>query len=148
MNKKFLTRHHLDAFSEETFAKLLDKKGEMAFFPFKDVGVDILSINKNNQLRCYQLKARNINQANGEYWFKIKKDLDKVNEFPNFYWVFCALKEGEYIFDFFVVPKEEINNYFKMKTEKAEFLQIKPKDGRYIIIPKRAEFNINQYRYN
>lgn len=139
------------------FAGKINKQfNQKAFYPFKDKGIDIIGLDKNNNLCFYQLKARNINQKFGEYWFQVEEEklkrFEKVTRGKKSFWVLCALKEKEQ-FAFFKVPigivirwyDEAKKNY---KQKKKLFLHIKPlEDGTYIIAPERVAKKINIMRY-
>jgi len=145
--KKYLSRHHLDAYSEMEFSNYLFDKGFQPFFPFKDKGVDIIAF-KNNNFELYQLKARKWSRRHPwYYWFPIKrKDIKKLKSLKNkrTYFILCALQTNQK-FHFFKVPLKIIEEYFK-KTPKTRFFKInKVEDKKYEISPKRIKININRY---
>ena len=150
--KKYLVRRNLDMYSEMVFGDKLNKEGQEVFYPFKDKGVDLVSIDKEGNTYYYQLKARNLNSQYGEYWFRIvKKKLLKFKEMTKNkgFWVFCALKEKEQ-FDFFQVPQEMVEEWFEeavrnnTKNKDEKFLIVKPiENGKYEIRPKRIAEKIN-----
>ena len=43
INKKYFIRRNLDSYSEVEFSKFLERSGVKTFYPFKDVGIDMLS---------------------------------------------------------------------------------------------------------
>lgn len=154
--KKYVVRRNLDSYSEMVFGDKLNKEGHEVFYPFKDKGIDLLSVDKEGKIYFYQLKARNLNSQYGEYWFSVaKKKLDKFKELTKNkgFWVFCALK-GKEKFDFFQVPQIVVEKWFKeavrnnTKNKDEEFLMVKPlEDGKYEIRPKRIAEKINIIDY-
>jgi hypothetical protein len=143
INKKYITRRILDTYSEEVFARKLRKKeGQQSFYPFKDIGIDIVGIDKNHNPFFYQLKARRITFGAGHYKFMV--NIDKLKEFPkkNSFWVFCCFKE-DYKFDFFIVPLDITKKWFDITNKKANkkhkqyHLRIKPiSERKYELAPK------------
>ena len=92
INKKYYIRRNLDSYSETEFAKLLEKEGYMVFYPFRDIGIDILAY-KNGKVELYQLKARNEHGRRPNYYrFSIKKDIEKLSKYTNIFFVLCALQ--------------------------------------------------------
>lgn len=154
-NQKYIIRRNLDTYSEEKFAKELIDRGFIPYYPFKDVGIDILATKKNKIFR-YQLKARSLNSYN-EYWFMVnEKRLNRNLKQQNMFYVFCALLSNNQ-FDFFVIPVKIIKRWYDkkregMKTEKQKkredvFLDIKPiGKSKYEIRPKRIKINIDKYK--
>ena len=156
INKKYITRRVLDTYSEEVFAKKLIKKEQEPFFPFKDKGIDIISIDKENNSFFYQLKARNKDVKYGEYWLMVNiKKLEKFPKTKRSFWVFCCFKE-EGVFDFFVIPLNITKKWFYLynasegiKNKHEEyFLKIRPlPNERYEISPRWLNKNINIMKY-
>ena len=58
ISKKFLIRRNLGLYSEIGLAKYLEKKNFQVFYPYRDTGIDLLTV-KNGFVEYYQLKARN-----------------------------------------------------------------------------------------
>ena len=122
----------------------------MAFFPFKDKGIDMIAIKKNN-IELYQLKARNelVNYKN-TYWFMLRKDLTKLSKFKNknLYFILCALQPNQQDFHFFKLPYKVVRNYFNKKHyENSKFLEIKRiNENEYKLRPKYIKIDINKYR--
>jgi len=156
VKKKYLIRRSLDFYSELEFAKFLEKKGYLVFYPFRDVGIDMMSY-KNGKIELYQLKSRNEHvRYPNIYWFPIrKKDIIKLEEYSRFFDVFfvlCALQTNGK-FDFFKIPLNVVKQYIRLreKTTKkrdAHFLEIKRISERnYEIKPERIrkQININNY---
>ena len=53
------------------------KKGTWFFYPFRDIGIDILAY-KDGKVELYQLKARNEHGKIPNYYrFSIRKDMEK-----------------------------------------------------------------------
>ena len=156
MNKKYITRRILDSHSEEVFAKKLIKKGQSSYFPFKDIGVDVIGIDKKNNPYFYQLKARNANLASEQYWFMV--NIKKLEKFPNTkrsFWVFCCFKQDN-AFDFFIVPfhitKKWFNLYhnsegIKRKHEQYPLKIVPLSKGTYGIAPKWINKRIDIMKY-
>jgi|GEM_PF-3730352 hypothetical protein len=153
IDKKYFIRRNLDSYSEVEFAKFLEKKRISAFYPFRDIGIDVLAFN-GRRVELYQLKARNEqSRYPNVYWFPIrKKDIEKLSKFPNSFFIFCALQPNNK-FDFFKLPIDVVKKYIKLRektTKKSEkmFLEIK-KIGKkkYIIKPERISkyIDINKY---
>jgi hypothetical protein len=151
ISKKYLVRRNLDSYSEMVFGKKLNKEGHEVFYPFKDKGVDLISLDAEGNVYFYQLKARNLNSS-GDYWFSlIRRKIEKFGEMTKGkgFWVLCALKDKEQ-FDFFKVPHKIIVKWFEeavknnKKEKDEEFLQIMPLgNGKYEIRPKRISEKIN-----
>ncbi len=153
IDKKYFIRRNLDSYAEIEFAKFLEKRGIQVFYPFRDIGIDILAFDGKN-VELYQLKARNeMRRYPNVYWFPIRKrNIKKLSNFPNTFFVLCALKPNGK-FDFFKLPLSVVKEYIRLReqtTKKAEkvFLEIKRIGKRdYIIKPERIGkvININDY---
>lgn len=155
MNKqKYFIRRNLDMYSELEFSKELVKKGFVAYYPFKDVGIDIIAI-KNNKVYNYQLKARSLNRF-GNYSFMVhKRKLDKYVSKKNMYYVLCALLPNNR-FDFFIIPIKIVNKWFKeyrkkIKKKESHFLVLKPDHNKnYTIVPdwlkNKIRVGLNKYK--
>jgi hypothetical protein len=153
INNKYFIRRKLDSYSEIEFAKFLEKKKVKAFYPFRDVGIDVLAFD-GKKVEFYQLKARNEHgRYPNVYWFPVrKKDIKKLSKFPNSFFVLCALQPNNK-FDFFKLPIDVVKKYIKLRektTKKSEkmFLEIKRIGKRkYIIKPERISkfIDINKY---
>jgi len=143
--KKYLVRHHLDSYSEIEFASYLIKKGFQPFFPFKDIGIDIVAHKKKN-FELYQLKARNISLRYNQFRFRVKKeDIEKLSKSnnKNTYFIFCAFQENQK-FHFFKVPVSVVKKYFK-EAPKDRFFKIKKINAKYQVYPRRIGIKINKY---
>ena len=156
MDKKFLLRHNLDAYSEEEFARKLRKKGIDAYFPFKDEGIDILARDKNNKLYTFQIKAGSLYNQN-TYRFNIKnKDFLKGKDYPNFYYVFGMVISNniEYIAipykDFAMMTlqckKDGSCLYYYKKTE-IWWVLISHKKGSFYLKPNKGNIKIDKYLF-
>ncbi|MEM5879330.1 MAG: hypothetical protein QXU74_02445 [Candidatus Aenigmatarchaeota archaeon] len=149
IEKKYFIRRNLDSFAEEEFAKYLLRKGVQPFYPFKDIGIDMLGYN-NGKVELYQLKARRQQARNKNlYWFSVrKKDIEKLLNFKNAFFVFCALQPN-YTFHFFKVPIKIVKKYFerrKTKKPEMEFFEIEKIDEeKYDIRPKYIKIDINKF---
>ena len=147
INKKYYIRRNLDSYSEIEFAKILEKDGYMVFYPFRDIGIDILAY-KGRKVELYQLKARNEHGRRPNYYrFSIRKDIEKLSKYPNTFFILCALQPSGK-FDFFKLPIDVAEEYFKEKGAKDSWLgieRINPRD--YEIRPRRIAnlFDINNY---
>jgi hypothetical protein len=149
-SEKYLTRRHLEAYSEISFSKFLFKKGIAPYFPFKDVGIDMVAF-KGNKIEFYQLKARNENlNQKRVYWFSLKKNLHKLSKFRNTYFILCALQPNQKEFHFFKIPIKMIIKYFKKKhARNARMFEIKRiSESNYKLMPQYLKWNINKYRLN
>jgi len=156
MNKKYIIRKKLDTYSEEVFAKKLIKIGQEPYFPFKDKGIDIISIDKKSNPFFYQLKARNKDIKYGEYWFMVNiKKLDKFPKTKNSFWIFCCFKE-DMTFDFFVLPLDVTKKWFSLyhnsegikNKHDQYFLKIRPlSEGRFEMSPRWLNKDIDIMKY-
>lgn len=142
---------NLDMYAEKEFAKKLLEMGQVPYYPFKDKGIDILTM-KGNTAYKYQLKARNLKDQNHDYWFTIRKrDLKKYLKEKNMFYVFCAVLPDTH-FDFFIIPIKMVYWWFKEYTKECEtkldpFFRIKPvSKGKYKVEPKRIKLDINKYK--
>mgnify|MGYP001626461639 CR=1 FL=1 len=153
--KKYLIRRHLDIYAELELAKFLERRGIQVFYPFKDIGIDMLAFN-GKSFEFYQLRARNeMKRYPNVYWFPIKKrELEKLSKFPNVFFILCALKRNGK-FDFFKLPLRIVKKYIKLKEKKRKkeekmFLEIERIGERnYKIRPERIRklININSYLF-
>lgn len=150
--KKYEVRRNLSMYSEKKFAEELSKSGYTLYYPFKDIGIDILAT-KDKKIFKYQLKARDLNTKSA-YWFLIRiSDLNEYLTERNMYYVFCALLANNQ-FDFFIVPIKKVFDWWNEHTNglgvthNKEFLKIKP-IGRhkYEIRPKRLKKKIDVNKY-
>ncbi len=151
--RKYFIRRNLDSYAEIEFAKFLEKNGFQVFYPFRDIGIDILAFD-GRKVELYQLKARNeMRKHPSTYWFPIrKKEIQKLSIFPNVFFILCALKPNGR-FDFFKLPLSIIKKYVVLKeqnTKKSEklFLEIKRiRERNYAIRPERIVrfIDINKY---
>lgn len=158
VSKKYMVRRNLDTYSEMMFASKIAKElKHEVYYPFKDKGIDLVSIDKKNNFYFYQLKARSISKSiSKEYWFSVGRvKLNKFKEITNnkrCYWVFCALK-GKEQFDFFQIPLKVVFKWYnetKMGRKKKDsyFLIIKPiEKGIYKVAPDRVNKKINIMKY-
>lgn len=148
--KKYEIRRNLDMYSEKKFAKELYDRDYVPYYPFKDVGIDILAT-KERKIYNYQLKARSLTSKN-EYWFSVKlKSLNKYLKEKNMFYVFCALLSNNQ-FDFFVLPIKDVHKWFieyikGCKTERDKcFLKIRPiEKNKYVVRPIRMKIDIEKY---
>lgn len=145
--QKYEIRRNLEMFSQKEFAHKLNELGYTSYYPFKDVGIDILAT-KKNLTHKYQLKSRNSNKF-GEYRYPCKlTDLKKFRHEKNMFWVLCALLPNNK-FDFFILPINILfHNWFEkyQKEAKKKFLRIKPLGNHnYEIGPKMIKLDINKY---
>ena len=148
--KKYLVRRNLDSYSEMVFGDRLNRHGHEIFYPFKDKGIDLVSIHKENKTYFYQLKARSINQQGG-YWFMVNiKKLEKFPKTNESFWVFCCF-DGN-VFDFFQVPLKVVKKWFSLyhnsegvrNKHEQYFLKITPiSKGKYKISPDWLNSHIN-----
>jgi len=149
---KFLSRHHLDAYSEMVFSDLLIRKGYEVYFPFKDVGIDIITT-KNRKIKYYQLKSRNPLKDNVTYWFPVRRSISKIKSLnynlKQVHFVFCALQLNQKEFHFFEVPFKRVLAYFNKKRGKLkrDFEIRRIKEDKYETLPYYIKFNINKYRF-
>lgn len=148
---KYLTRRHLEIYSETQLSKFLLQKGYMVFFPFKDKGIDMVAIKKDN-IELYQLKARNeMSNYKRYYWFPIRKNLNnylKMKHNKNIFFILCALQPNQKDFHFFKIPLKIAKKYFKEKHYKnTKFFEItRIHQDKYDVVPKYVKININKYR--
>jgi len=154
---KYLTRRHLEAYSEIKLARLLEKKNYTTFFPFKDrIAVDMVVIKDGEkEIELYQLKARNqsMEMGKGIYWFNLKKDIKKLSKLKskNIFFILCALQENQKDFHFFKIPLKVVLEYFKQKEESNKnctFFDMKRgKDMNYKIMPYRIKnIDLDKFR--
>lgn len=155
INKKYLTKRNLDIYSELEFARYLNKIGQSPYFPFKDVGIDIIGIDRGLNPFFYQLKARNFNIRKGVWGFKI--DRKKLQIFPktkNSFWIFCVLKIAQDGFIFFKIPTMTLEKIYAERIKSCSeregyFLDIRQnKSGTWeFVSPSRLNdlFNINEF---
>jgi hypothetical protein len=150
--KNYMEIRAIDIWAEISFAKELSKHNQIPYFPFKDVGIDIIGIDNKNKSYFYQIKSRNINTRKMVYGFNINEK--KLYNFPsnskNSFWVFSCYKKNK--FDFFVVPYNITKKWYKLRKESCKekgkyFLDIKPKDNGYELRPGRLNKEIKIMKY-
>lgn len=158
VSKDFVIKVHLDLFSELEFKRLIEKDFN-AYFPYDDIGIDIVAFPKNDPSKpeFYQLKAANTYKRNPkQYWFNVLKNVKKyrtAKEKPIFF-IFCAFDMDTKQFDFFKIPFETVDKYIKQKVDKKKFFQIKKNHKKkYEIVPRDRQLyprnkDINDYLIN
>lgn len=158
ITKEHIIRRHLELYSMDKFAKLLWAKKYHLFYPFKDKGIDMISL-KDGQIEYYQLKARNEPfdpKWKNQYWFDAKSNIKNIKErfkdvdFEKVFFIFCALQSNKE-FHFFKVPLAKVEEYFEIRgeTNKESTFDIERlNEDEYSLLPKTKNFrfNINEYR--
>ncbi len=144
----------MDSFAETEFAKFLWKKDIQPFYPFKDVGIDMIGVSRI-KVEFYQLKARNpMAKGNNIYGFPItKKGIQKLSKLKNSFFILCTLQPNK-TFHFFKLPPVIIREYDKQrkaskypKRHKTGFFKIEKIDEKtYRIRPKYIKIDINEFR--
>jgi hypothetical protein len=147
--ERYMSRRNLDAYAEIAFARYLSGKGTVPYFPFKDVGIDMIGILRG-QVEQYQLKARNeMLHMPGVYWFPLRANLKNLSKIKGkVYFILCALQPNQKDFHFFKVPVREAARYYKLKRHRtAKFFEIKRLTGKnYKIYPTYIHLDVNRFR--
>lgn len=146
---RYLVRRNLDAYAEIAFARYLSKRGVVPYFPFRDVGIDMIGL-KEGGVEFYQLKARNEMRApKDHYWFPVRKNIEGLSKFKKkAFFILCALQPNQADFHFFKVPVPVAKHYFNAKHyRKSKFFEIRRREnGSYRIVPSYIAIDVDRFR--
>jgi hypothetical protein len=147
--ERYLVRRNLDAYAEIAFSHFLASRGFIPYFPFKDVGIDMLGM-KKGAVELYQLKSRNEMRApKHHYWFPARKNVTPLSKLKGkVFFILCALQPNQKDFHYFKVQVSVVDRYFRLKHyQKSKHFEIKRlKDGSYKIVPDYISIDVNAFR--